>query len=225
MSTTQVQLCKSYLREARDSVSVYECMEIYDKWAATYNDEVGDEAQDYVAPELVAQAVLRFSKNSTKGVILDAGCGTGLVGQALVTAGATAIDGLDFSPAMLTMAKKTGVYRKLIHGDLTCRINVTDEAYNIVVCVGTFTLGHVGSHPALREFVRITRTNGIVAATILQEVWVPGGFQAEVEALAAEGQVDVVFQELIDYVKGHGDKAMLVILKKTTRAEKGRLAI
>ncbi|KAE8372455.1 S-adenosyl-L-methionine-dependent methyltransferase [Aspergillus bertholletiae] len=187
MSTTQVQLCRSYLREARECLSVYGCMEICDKWAATYNDEVGDEAQNNVAPNLVAQAALRFSKNSTKSVILDAGCGTGLVGQALVTAGATAIDGIDFSPAMLTMAKKTGIYRKLIRGDLTYQINVTDEVYDIVVCVGTFTLGHVSSHPALREFVRITRTNGIVAATMLEEVWVPGGFQAEVEVLAAEG--------------------------------------
>jgi hypothetical protein len=33
------------------------CQSIYDKWAATYNDEVGNEAQNYVAPVLVAQAV------------------------------------------------------------------------------------------------------------------------------------------------------------------------
>ncbi|OJJ42636.1 hypothetical protein ASPZODRAFT_20402 [Penicilliopsis zonata CBS 506.65] len=220
MSMIEVQLPKSYLREAREALSVHECMQIYDKWAATYNDEVGDVAQDYVAPSLVAQAVLRVANRSPESAaILDAGCGTGLVGQALATAGATVIDGFDLSPAMLAVARETGVYRNLIRGDLTCRIEVADGVYDAVVCVGTFTLGHVGSTPALREFARITRTNGIVAATMLEEVWVPGGFQAEVEALVSEGQVAVVFQELIDYVKGHGDKAMLVILKKTLRAE------
>ncbi|OJK02975.1 hypothetical protein ASPACDRAFT_1886006 [Aspergillus aculeatus ATCC 16872] len=134
-----------------------------------------------------------------------------------LTSSIAAIDGTDFSPAMLAMASKTGVYRNLIRGDLTTRIHVVaDAVYDVVVCVGTFTIGHVGSHPALREFFCVTRLGGDVAATILEEVWVSGGFQEEVEALAAEGQVAVVFRELIDYVKGHSDKAMLVILKMTT---------
>ncbi|KAF2464104.1 S-adenosyl-L-methionine-dependent methyltransferase [Lindgomyces ingoldianus] len=191
-------------------------MTIYDKWAATYNAEVGDEAQEYVAPILVAQYALKSCNNSTKGAvaILDAGCGTGLVGQALSLAGAKVIDGLDLSSPMLAVAKQTGVYRNLGQADLTRRIGKPDETYDIVTCVGTFTLGHVGPDPALREFVRVTRTNGIVAATILDEIWVSGGFKAEVERLRAESLVKVVAEELIDYVKGHGDKAVLVILEK-----------
>ncbi|RAH39706.1 uncharacterized protein BO95DRAFT_469476 [Aspergillus brunneoviolaceus CBS 621.78] len=133
MSATEVELRKSYLREARDCLT-----------------------QAYVAPRLVAQAVMRLSKSAiTRPVVLDAGCGTGLVGQALATAGGAAsssissiaaIDGIDFSPAMLAMARKTGVYRNLIRGDLTARILAVEV----------------------------------------------------VEALAAEGQVAVVFRELID---------------------------
>ncbi|KAK3172324.1 hypothetical protein OEA41_005645 [Lepraria neglecta] len=103
----------AYLAQARASLNVQDCMTIYDKWAATYNDEVRDEAQSYVAPVLVAQVALKSSNNPAKSVILDAGCGTGLVGQALAMAGAKAIDGLDLSPAMLTVANQTGSYRSL----------------------------------------------------------------------------------------------------------------
>ena len=207
-----------YLAQARASLNTQDCMTLYDKWAATYNDEVKDEAQNYVAPAQVAQVALKSSNNLAKSQILYAGCGTGLVGQALAMTGAKAIDGLDLSPAMLTVAKQTLVYRSLAQADLTRQIEKADETYDIVTCIGTFTLGHVGPEPALREFVRVTRRSGIVIATILEEVWVPGGFKAEVEKLKGENLVKVVTEELIDYVKGHGDKAVLVVLEKISLA-------
>jgi 2-polyprenyl-3-methyl-5-hydroxy-6-metoxy-1,4-benzoquinol methylase len=193
-------------------------MSIYEKWAASYNTEVNDEAQTYVAPVLVAQVAVKSSKNPAKSVILDAGCGTGLVGQALANNGAKIIDGLDLSTAMLTVARQTGVYRALVQADLTQRIDMADEAYNVVTCVGTFTLGHVGPDPALRELVRMTRKNGTIVATVLEGIWIPGGFKAEVERLEAEKLVTVDFQEHIDYVKGHGDRAVLIVLKKSEQA-------
>lgn len=217
MTASATQL---YLRQARDTKSVEDCMTVYDKWAATYNDEVGDEAQSYVAPVLVAQAAIKYksSKSAADSVILDAGCGTGLVGQALAMGGAKAIDGIDLSAPMLGVARDTGVYRNLAQADMTRPLEQEDETYDTVVCVGTFTLGHVGPDPALRELIRVTRTNGIVVATILDEIWIPHGFKAEVEKLQAEGLVRVVSEDLIDYVKGHGDKAVLLILEKVNRS-------
>ena len=200
--------------QARALSNAQECIDLYDKWAATYNDDVEDEAQAYVAPVLVAQATLEALGNPANSVILDAGCGTGLVGQALAMAGARTIDGLDLSPAMLTVAKKTGVYRSLDTADLTRWIEKEDETYDVVTCVGTFTLGHVGPCPALGEFVRVVRGNGIVVATILEEIWVSGGFKAEVERLETDKMVKIVAQEPKDYVKGHGDKAILIVLEK-----------
>lgn len=199
-------------------------MDIYDKWAATYNDEVGDKGQNYVAPLLTAQAAIKF-KLATGGAgstILDAGCGTGLVGAALAVSGASAgfdlsaasMDGLDLSVPMLDIAKDTGLYRQLDQADLNQPIQKPDNTYDIVVCVGTFTLGHVGPAPALREFVRVSKVNGLVVATILEEIWEPHGFKAEVEKLRAEGVVNVRSDGLIDYVKGRGDKAVLLILEK-----------
>lgn len=218
--STPIPASNLYLGQARATKSVEDCMSIYDKWAATYNAEVGDQAQEYVAPVLVAQAAIKFSATSggtRNKVILDAGCGTGLVGEALAIAGTKAIDGLDLSAPMLDVARETGIYRDLDQADMNRPIDKADGTYDIVSCVGTFTLGHVGPDPALRELVRVTKKGGIVVSTILQEIWIPGGFQAEVEKLKAEGRVVVVADELIDYVKGHGDKAVLLILQKTDR--------
>lgn len=202
------------IAQARACHSVQDCETVYEKWAATYDEDVGGKSQLYVAPVLAAQLALKSSNDPAKSVILDAGCGTGLVGQALARIGAKAIDGLDLSPAMLTLANQTGAYRNLTQADLTRRIQKPDDTYDIVIGVGIFTLGHVGPVPALREFVRISRRNGIVVVTILEEIWVSGGFKLEVERLKAENLVEVVSDELIDYVKGHTDRAVLVVLKK-----------
>lgn len=210
----------AYIGQARATTNVQGCISIYDQWAATYNDVVGDKAQEYVAPTLATQAAIEFSLSTggpTNKVILDAGCGTGLVGQALAVSGVKAIDGLDLSAPMLDVARKTGVYRDLDQADMTQPIKKGHNVYDIVLCVGTLTQGHVGPEPALRELVRVAKTNGIVVATILQEVWISGGFKAEVQKLQAEGQATVVSDDPIDYFKGHGDKAVLLILQKTDR--------
>ncbi|KAE8355615.1 S-adenosyl-L-methionine-dependent methyltransferase [Aspergillus coremiiformis] len=211
---TQVLSENKLLAEARNSHNKEDCMKLYDEWAATYNEDLADASQEYVAPFLVAQAALKLSSYA-KGSILDAGCGTGLVGQALSRGGATIIDGADLSPAMLKVAEKTGIYRNLMVCDLTQPIDKPDETYDIVTCCGTFTHGHVGPNPALREFARLLKKNGFIVATILDDIWLTGGFDIEVERLEAEGLVKIVSVDLADYRKGPGDKARLIVLEKT----------
>lgn len=204
----------SLLEQARASNDSQHCMALYDKWAATYNNDLAPDSQDYAAPLLTAQTALQFGANR-KGAILDAGCGTGLVGEALALGGATVIDGLDLSPAMLQVAARTGVYRQLEVGDLTKPLAKPSDAYDVVTCAGTFTHGHVGPAPALRELVRLARRGGLVVATVIEDLWQAGGFEAEVAALAADGLVRVRSLDLKDYVKGRGDKARFVVLEKT----------
>ncbi|CAD6441420.1 3dde78a8-afca-41a4-97d1-09da9a8a1a71 [Sclerotinia trifoliorum] len=126
--SAQIKHSNLYLTQARSSLSAQDRMKIYDKWAATYNDE----------------ATVKSSDNPAKSGILDAGCGTGLVGQALASAGAEVIDGYDLSAAMLMVVDQIDVYRSLAQGDLAQRIGKADDTYDIMTCVGTFTSGHVG---------------------------------------------------------------------------------
>ena len=71
------------LRLARNykNLSSLEQKEIYQNWAETYDRELLDEF-DYKAPEeAVKKLVEIFPDHETS--ILDAGCGTGLVGKLL----------------------------------------------------------------------------------------------------------------------------------------------
>ncbi|PYI09190.1 S-adenosyl-L-methionine-dependent methyltransferase [Aspergillus sclerotiicarbonarius CBS 121057] len=210
---TQTLTENALLARARACHSKEDCQTLYAEWANTYNADLADASQDYVAPFLAAETALKHTTN-VKGSILDAGCGTGLVGEALTRGGADTIDGIDLSPDMLRVAGQTGVYRNLDIGDLTQPIEKPDEAYDVVTCAGTFTHGHVGPAPALREFVRVTKTNGIIVATVLEDIWLSGGFKAEVERLEAERLVKVASLELKDYRRGAGDKATFIVLEK-----------
>ncbi|KAL2814465.1 S-adenosyl-L-methionine-dependent methyltransferase [Aspergillus granulosus] len=215
--TTQVLTENVRLAGARNASSKEACMAMYDQWATSYNSDLADASQDYVAPILTAQAALQLNNNS-RPTVLDAGCGTGLVGQALTKGSVMVIDGADLSPAMLKIAHETGVYRDLILADLTQPIDRPDESYDVVTCCGTFTRGHVGPDPALREFLRVVKKGGTIVATVLHEIWLSGGYKAEVEKLVAEGLATVVSTEVNDYRKGAGDKATFLALRKTGTA-------
>ncbi len=108
--------------------------DIYDDWSGNYDNHLIDEF-GYVSPEIAAQA-LSDEIDAPQVAIMDYGCGTGLVGQALNQQGFTTIDGIDISQGMLDEARKKQVYRSLICGDLTTRIALDDEIYDAATCIG-----------------------------------------------------------------------------------------
>lgn len=195
------------LRDANDAKA------FYDEWAAAYDRDVSDPSQEYVAPGLVAKAVVDANGN-LEGPVFDAGCGTGLSGIALSKIGAKTIDGVDLSEGMLAIAKKTGAYRNLATADLNQPLDQPDDAYDVLVCVGTLTQSHVGPVPALKEFVRVTKSGGIFAATILETLWEGNGFKVEVERLASAGAVNVISTDMAEYRKAAGVKARLLVMRK-----------
>ena len=186
-----------------------EARTLYDEWAASYDADLADESQGYVAPALAADTVARVA--GVDGAILDAGCGTGLVGAELAQRGATVIDGVDVSPGMLERARSTGAYRSLEPADLTRPLTAPDDAYDVVVCVGTLTHGHVGPE-AIDEFVRVTRPGGSVVATVLDDVWESGGYRAEVDSLVSAGRADLVSADVTPYRAGVGVEARMLVL-------------
>lgn len=187
-----------------------EARALYDEWAGTYDDDLASDSQGYVAPAVAADAVA--SASGVDGEILDAGCGTGLVGVALAERGARSIDGVDLSPGMLAKAKETGVYRRLAPADLSRPLPVSADSYDVVVCVGTLTHGHVGP-AAFGEFVRLARPGGAIVATVLDDIWDSGGYRAEVDRLAQMAMVELVSTDVVDYRKAAEVSARMVVLR------------
>jgi ubiquinone/menaquinone biosynthesis C-methylase UbiE len=203
------------MSRAHSIQGVAEARTFYDDWAKTYDLTMTPEGEDYVGPALASTYLLKClgSGSTSENVqILDAGCGTGLVGACLHKAGVKNVDGVDLSPGMLDYAEKTGAYRSLKVTDLTHPLDSGDNSYDAVICVGTFTQNHVGPEP-LDEFVRVIKPGGFIVATIMGTIWVNGGFEDKVKSLEADGKVKVISTKLEDYRRRAGVQARIIVLQ------------
>lgn len=135
----------------------------YADWATDYDkDTIAN--MGYVGPQTSCKLLDNYLDSKTAR-ILDAGCGTGLVGEVLSDIGYNKVDAFDYCDAMLDVAEKKGVYSKLFQDDLNKLKEVPKNAYDASVCVGTFTYAHVGPQ-GFDELVRITKPDGYVCFTV-----------------------------------------------------------
>ena len=178
-----------------------ELMDAYKDWAGDYEaDTVGHFG--YVAHLATANALYRVYKDKN-GVILDAGCGTGLVGQALKELGFTKMDALDYSREMLDEAEKKGVYQKCVQADLSKPLNFEDNAYDAIVCTGTFTYGHVDAN-AFNELIRITKPGGYICFTIREGAYEDYGYRQRMIDLEQKKAWELTCMQDEDYLKNEG---------------------
>ena len=86
-----------------------ELSERYDQWAADYDKDLeGDFG--WLSPQRCCEV---FSRYVDKGArILDAGAGTGLVGEILSQMGYSDLVAMDLSQGMLDVSKQKNVYRE-----------------------------------------------------------------------------------------------------------------
>ncbi|RSL49708.1 hypothetical protein CEP54_012296 [Fusarium duplospermum] len=190
----------------------------YDDWAENYDDDMLGDSEDYVAPEIAGEYVKQYlgSRDIGDVRILDAGCGTGLVGASLAKKGAKHIDGIDLSPGMLQVAERSGAYETLSVANLSQRLDIPDQTYDVVVCVGTMTQGHVGPE-AFDEFARIAKPGGFIISTVRDNFWKMNGYEDKVKSLDKEGKVKLVSAELEDYRRGAGVQAVMVVLQHSNK--------
>ncbi|MCP3976070.1 MAG: class I SAM-dependent methyltransferase [bacterium] len=183
---------------------------LYAAWADTY-EESFVAVHRYIYHRGVAR-VFSEGFGTRRGVVLDVGCGTGIVGAELRRLGIMHIDGIDISPEMLTEAttktyEAEPVYRNLIEADLTEPIEAAAGQYAGIVSAGTFTHGHLGPEP-LAELVRVAASGAFCAIGINSAHFAELGFQACLDELASAGAIDPY--ELVDtliYAGVPGDDA------------------
>ena len=123
------------------AASTDELMEVYDGWADRYDRELLEE-WGYTSPQKAVQLLLE-AMDSPELAVLDAGCGTGLVGVLLKEAGMSSLTGIDYSPGMLAEAESKGVYDALHITDMNLPLTLPSDSYDAVTCIGTFTSTHV----------------------------------------------------------------------------------
>ncbi len=190
--------------------SVEELMEAYEEWAANYDHDLTDE-WGYFAPRSVAELVAEQVKDRNAAV-LDAGCGTGLVGLHLSQQGFSQIDGADYSQGMLDQAEAKKVYRNLTKLDLNNALPIADDSYDLVTCVGTFTSAHVIPE-ALLEFVRITRAGGAMCFTVRDSYWDETKFLKLLTELELGGKAELKQLRTELYIGSEGSYSKVILLE------------
>ena len=157
-----------------------EVMDYYDEWGENdkYNKDMVD--WNYTGPKETVNTFLKYEKNKD-ALIFDAGCGTGLVGLELKKFGFKNFHGADLSQKLLSTIP-SNLYKKLFKSDLNQSINLEDNTYDAIFCVGTFTFGHVKPN-ALDEFIRITKKGGLICFTINEGIYKDYGFDKKIQEL------------------------------------------
>ena len=155
-----------------------EIMKYYDEWSYKYDKDMED--WNYTGPKETSKLFNKYS--SDKNIkIYDAGCGTGLVGVELKKYGFSNFFGADLSQKLLDLVPK-GLYTTLDKVDLNKPVNEKDSSFDAVMCVGTFTFGHVKPH-ALDEFIRIIKNKGLICFTINEGIHEEYGFDKKIKQL------------------------------------------
>jgi predicted TPR repeat methyltransferase len=176
-------------------------MDAYKNWAADYDIDTVDRF-GYVAHIASADA-LDQALNSKDVYILDAGCGTGLVGEELVKKGYGKMDALDYSKEMLDASEHKKIYQQHIQADLSKPLDIKTNCYDAVVCTGTFTYGHVNAK-AFDELVRITKSGGVICFTIREGAYEDYGYRQRMIALERAQSWELLSMYDADYLKNEG---------------------
>jgi SAM-dependent methyltransferase len=200
---------KGYLGAVYNAKGADDVAALYDKWAATYDDEMAEAG--YQHPQ---SCVALFAKHVhvASRPILDAGAGTGLIGRWLQTLGYPEVEALDISQGMLDVAREKNCYSAFHKLALGGPLPFADGAYASIISAGVFTSGHVGVE-GLDELVRVCAGGGYIVLTVKGVLW-EGGFSTHVHA---DTRVQVV-EVTAPYVSMPGDVATTpslgVVLKK-----------
>ena len=186
-------------------------LDYYDNWTKKeqYNKDMV--IWNYEAPQNTASLLNKHAIDK-KINILDAGCGTGLVGKELKKYGYSNLTGADFSQSMLDLIP-TGIYHTIDLIDLNEPLKYGDNTFDAIMCVGTFTYGHVKAH-VLNEFIRIVNYQGLICFTINEGIYKEYEFDKKIKELTTNNQWEIIEFSKSTYIVNKNIEAWLCIARK-----------
>ena len=145
---------RSLLR--RDRLPVLPPQEGYDRWAASYEDNMNP------VQTLEAEALARLLPDLRDRVVLDLGCGKGRVARLALERGARETVGVDVSEAMLKAAAASLPASSVRWVQADGRALPFEAAsFDVVICA--LMMGHVDDlEAALSEIARVLRPGGLL---------------------------------------------------------------
>ncbi|MDJ0728892.1 MAG: aminotransferase class I/II-fold pyridoxal phosphate-dependent enzyme [Crocosphaera sp.] len=137
----------------------------YDTWVSFYDQEHYDNGWTVLLNH-VAYTLISYLKKDA--LILDIGCGTGLLGRELNSYGFKNLQGLDISQNSLDRLRDQGIYKALHLEKLGETLSFTDNKFDALVSTGVFTRNQVPLE-SFEELIRILKPGGIFAVVLRVE--------------------------------------------------------
>lgn len=165
-----------------------EIQKYYDGWAKKYDQDTRQ--MRYSAPKRAADILAEYVE--TAGLILDAGCGTGLCGEELQKQGFLNLYGVDISAESLSLAKKKNVYSELHQCDISAEpLPFPANQFDVSQSIGVLTYIHPADH-FLAQLIHVTKPNGYILLTQRADHMKSRRFQNTLEAFETDGLWKVI---------------------------------
>ncbi len=172
------------IQRVYDSKDYEELTSEYNVWASEYDADL--QSLGFSGPRAGAQTLAKYVADK-EAKVLDAGAGTGMVGEELASLGFKRITALDLSPMMLMTANDKFVYEELVVGELGKPLGFETGQFAGTTCIGTLTFGHAPPE-SLDELVRVTKAGGTVVFSMRTDFYTEGGFDVKQAALEEAGK-------------------------------------
>lgn len=175
---------------------------LYDDWVMSHYD-ADLAAWGYDAPARAADMLSKLLSGSlSERPLLDAGCGSGLVGAELRRCGLQPIVGGDFSAASVETARSRGLYSDVVQLDLNLPLRFADGQFRAVASIGVFSY-LTDSEATVRELLRVVEVGGPVVFTQRTDLWDERNFDRLLSGLSDEGACDVTVSHAEPYLPLH----------------------
>lgn len=150
----------TWIHENKDT---QELQSKYNAWARLYETDIG---KSWNIMPMNAAVMLKQLLPCNDLLILDAGAGSGMVGEALAKQGYKNITAIDLAPEMLEIAREKQVYKVLKQANLEQPLTFFDqESFDAILAIGVFTYGHA-SAAGLHHLLPLLKPRGIFILTV-----------------------------------------------------------
>lgn len=193
---------------------------------ARYYDDSASQYDDYVEQVkyiLHLKVAAEFVLNTTSwGRVLDVGCGTGCLGEAISNIlPSMQIDGVDISTNMISIAKQKRnkvlyrqSYKNLFIHDVTKDWSFTDTRYDALVSSGVFTSGHLMPSDLVGS-LNVLRGYGLVVVSVKSNHYEEQNFAQTLQDLFDSHRISQpVIKEVDSYDSDYEAKSRVITFRK-----------
>ncbi len=182
----------------------------YDDWADHYDQDLTE--LSYPAP-IQAASMLAKLVDWRDQPVLDAGCGTGLSGQALAQQGFKIMDGIDYSRGMLDQAAGKKLYRHLEQADLSQPLTLAHAPYAAIVTVGTLTYDFLGVE-LVEHLLPALQPGGIFVLCTNTTAWGKRAVEDYLGTLVQQGRISGLVMRACEYLPAEHTSGMVAAWRK-----------